>query len=256
MDRRIAPVTEDLPISPEEAVARTMAAGTARLRVAARLDVPEPEPPDYRGVGVVDFDKDRVWMDSDRLITMRMENAKRREMGRIARLAYPLVSAVVERMVGSRRELYFEGGALWVAAKDGSWEETAGSVTSPKHTRHPLCILNPLSRASHFSDPGDREMTVQNVAMRCYLVGLTVDQFDSAVWEEVADCGPYGNGDGVSRADSKDAVQTFVWLDDAGRIRRVVYEGSAHGSTGSILWSATEFCDFGIPLKREAPLNR
>jgi hypothetical protein len=207
-----------------EAVRTTLAERTASIREASRADGPVPADQDVHGAGVVDFERERVWIWPTRI--------PRRGF---ARLLGPL---------GRRsREHFFEGLTHYRRQPDGSWSaglplrwSTNGEQYS-RETVHPLWLLAPLATAS--TEPRlewDGEL-VQGVRATRHAVTLTP--------------GPHSPG----------AVEVLVWLDTCGRIRRLSYEASAQHpmpmepaeAGAGTRWAIAELWDFGTRIDREPP---
>jgi hypothetical protein len=240
--------------SPQSAVVETVQAGTARLRLAARINSSTPEDADCRGHGLVDFTHDRVWL-TDRVITERMATDKRRQMGFVSRVLFRGLQALIEGAAASNRELYFQGGALFTSTKDGVWDQPTGTIDGPKYTRHPLCILEPLSLVTSPSEYLSLEF-IDNTPTTKYRIALTADQFHPPVWRDIVDPEVTSQGQGtLYDSEPRDEVEAVVWVDSEERIRRMTYESSRDGAGGSVLWSTTEFYDFGIPIERSIPIQ-
>jgi hypothetical protein len=231
------------PIELREEVERTIAMGSARFLVAARRDNPLPEAIDHRGEGVVDFARDRIWM-RDRLLTERIDAERRQRINILSRPGVRLIQAFARRLVGSGRDLYFEGGALWIRKKNGEWGQPLGNVADAKYARHPLCILDPVALADTVSPVTGESEIVQGSATSRYALELTAAQFDSSLWAEIA---------AAANGAPREAIQAFIWLDDQGRIRRLSYEASCQQPDLAPLWYMTEFWEFGIAIDRRTP---
>jgi hypothetical protein len=205
------------------AVDATVAAATSNLAVAARLEEPFPEAEDYRGTGVVDFATDRLWL-KDRLLTHRMKG------GGLRRIMLGLVNLGF----GGERDLYFEGGMMWVSARRGGWQSATGDRLAPKFTRHPLCAFAALAYlpAGPFEALGST--IVHDTQVQAYGVILGEAQFDPRVWSHV----------GGSRSELK----AIVCVDSNWRIHRVSYESSFDPQDQSVLWSITDFWNFGTDI--------
>ena len=206
---------------PGTVVDATTATATAKVAVAVRLDEPSPEEGDYRGSGSVDFSADRLWL-TDRLVTKRMDGGGgRRRIG----------LALVNLVVGGERELYFEGGQMWASGRRGGWNAPTGDRLSPKFTRHPLCAFSPLAHLPAGPAAALGSTIVRDAQVEAYEVFLGAAQFDGRVWEHV----------GAARS----SLRAVVWIDSDSRIRRLSYESSFDPQEQSVLWSITEFWDFG-----------
>jgi hypothetical protein len=239
-------------IDPRQAVEQTFATGGAHSLVAARLGNPLPEAVDFRGEGIVDFTRDRVWM-RDRLLTERMAAERRQRSSVLARPVLRLFQVFADRAVGSDRDLYFEGGVLWIAKKSGEWGEPIGGVDDAKVARHPLCALDPIALAGTASlVPGEPEI-IQGSATSRYALELTAAQFDRSVWADIAGTTPYSCSASAATSEAqREAIRAFIWLDDQGRIRRLSYEAACEQSDLVPLWYMTEFWEFGVSIDRVA----
>jgi len=207
-----------------EAVRTTLGEGAARVREASRADGPVPTDQDVHGAGIVDFERERLWISPTRI--------PRRGF---ARLLGPL---------GRRsREHFFEGLTHYRRQPDGSWSAglplrwSANGEQYSRETVHPLWLLAPLATAR--TEPKlewDGEL-VHGVRATRYSVTLTPEP------------------------PSPGAVEVLVWLDAHGRIHRLSYEASAHhpmrmepAETGAgTRWAITELWDFGTRIDREPP---
>jgi hypothetical protein len=235
---RTAPATGN-PI--REAVRTTLAEGAARVREASRADSPVPSEQDVHGAGVVDFERERVWISPTRI-------ARRG----FARLLGPL---------GRRsREHFFEGLIHYRRQPDGSWSAglplrwSANGEQYGRETVHPLWLLAPLAMAR--TEPKlewDGELVLGVRATR-YSVTLAPAEVGPAAWRELG-------GTNASGPRSPGAVEVLVWLDAHGRVSRLSYEASSYhpmrmetAETGAgRRWAITELWDFGTRIDREPP---
>jgi len=244
------------------AVELTRAERTARL-VEAWGEGPVPRDGDVRGVGVVDFAHDRLWI-KQRNISPAFE----------AKGSDVLTSLV--RAWGRRsRERYFEGGAEWKRRRFRGWRPSLGSleVDQPKGLDHPLWLLECLARLTS-SPRGQEADSVAGVETTRYSLELTEPdmppspQFEglppSEVWEELAAPDWPIGGQPRNRRQrrpgariGREAIPAVVRLDSSQRIRRMGYERSrmvidgGRGSSGA--WSTIELSDFGLSLDRHRP---
>ena len=236
-----------------KAVTLTKAQGTARILWASRLGNPAPEGVDTRGVGVVDFVHDRIWI-TDRLVTDRVAADRAMVATLPARLVGRGVYAFLNWMAGGGREIYYEGAARRKPKRKSGWRSSAIAASAPKHNRHPLCLLDALLEAE--INPGSTPFpeVIREVETLRYPVTLTRDLFSPEVWAQISNIEvKTGKPQTGHNAKHRSTAQGFVWLDDRLRIRRMSYESIYDGSDSSTLWSTTEFWDFGLVIDRETP---
>jgi hypothetical protein len=239
-------------VDPASVVTATKAQASARILWASRLGSPIPDAIDTRGVGVVDFSHDRIWI-TDRLVTDRVAAERAEVAGPFGRLVNRSIYVFLNWLVGGGREVYYEGAARWKPKKGGGWRRSAISVSSPKHNRHPLCILDAIARAQFDTEPERLSEVIREVETTRYSLTLTPDLFDPEIWAQISKIETNRGQRSHQELMNRGTVQAFVWLDDRSRIRRMSYESIYDGSASGTLWSITEFWEFGIPIDREPP---
>jgi hypothetical protein len=235
-----------------DSIRQTEGLQSATVELFARVGGQEFDGSDLRGSGLVAFEGERAWIE-DRAITRRMEGDKRKGITPLARPVLSLISAIAERQVGGRGGIYFEGGAIWAARKQGQWRGPIGNVAGSPGVRHPLCLWAPLTRAGTGSLVDGEPQFVQGMPCSCYEVELWPEHFDPAVWQELASVDGSSRSPSRSEPSSDDVVAAMVLIDREGRIRRISFEASLTGGAGSVLWYGTEFRELGVPLDRGTP---
>lgn len=183
----------------------------------------------------------------DRLFSRRMVNDRAKDSSKLTRPVYRLLYGLADRIVGSGQELYFEGGAQWLLGKDGEWGEQSGEVSDLRPTRNPLFIFGPLASVDDMSRLPEHDVLIRGSATSCYQSVLYPGQFQGSAWSEIA---PYAD-DGLGGLSA--SIQVLTWIDDQGRVRRVSYEVSYQEQSTTVLWSGTEFWDFGVQIDRRPP---
>jgi hypothetical protein len=228
-------------LSMKDILAATVDSGTARLRCFSRLGVSSPEECDLRGEGVVDFSADRVWM-TDRLVTQRIADEKRRESNPLTRPLFWIFFRTVDRIFRGNHEVLFEGGAIRKRKRgaNGAWGPPMGSRNQPKYPRHPLCAFAPLAKAS-LSGSAATRVASHNAGLQCWNVRLTSSAFEPEVWSEITDS-----------EQSVSSIQAKVWFDKKLRVNRLAFEASRQANNSVALWSITELFDFGVDIAENA----
>lgn len=186
----------------------------------------------------------------DRLFSRRMVSDRAKHSSRLTRPLYRLLYRLADRMVGSGDELHFEGGAHWFLSQDGEWGEQSGEVSDPRPARSPLFIFGPLASTDDMSPLPEHDVVIRGSATRCYQSVLHSNQFQGS------ENAPAILEDAERRGLSTSSIQVLTWIDDAGRICRVSYEASYHEQSETVMWTGTEFWDFGVPIDRHPPLKK
>lgn len=127
---------------------------------------------------------------------------------------------------------------MWASRRRRGWNPPTGDRLGPKFTRHPLCALSPLAHLPGGPVAVLGSTIVRDTQVEAYEVILGEAQFDSRVWSHV----------GVARS----SLRAVVWVDSDLRIRRLSYESSFDPQEQSVLWSITEFWDFGRDIDMAA----
>jgi hypothetical protein len=166
----------------------------------------------------------------------------------LTRFAYRGLLRLADRVSGGGKDLYFQDGAFWTLSENGEWEEQISSSEGVVSTRNPLFILAPLSKSETMLPASQNGMTVRGSASSCYQVILEADQFETRAWDQITQARLTEARNGESSA-----LQAFVWIDGDGRICRVSYESSLDEEGKTVLWSGTEFWDFGTAIDQAAP---
>jgi hypothetical protein len=235
-------------------VANTRSQHTAIVRQYHRLGGPVGAEEDLLGVGVVDFDVDRLWI-SGRFLTDRVRAKRKAEGGRIEHIVNPPLYVFLDHLTGVRG-LCYEGGVRWRRRRTGGWKRGRGSISDPKDSRHPLFILDPLARADTELAMGSNSEFVGGVATTRYCCHLGPGSFDPAAWVALSEvqAGPNA-GDAASEGERRESVPVVLWLDEDNRILRVSYE-AVHHSNGDGLWTICELSEFGVDIDSEGPPTR
>lgn len=200
-------------MNPSQAIQATIAKETARIIWSSRLGDPIPEADDVRGMGLVDFAGDRVWI-TDRLATDRIRSKRDNQTGVLGRQINRVVYGILDRLTGRGHEIYFHGGAEWIPKRDGSHGATSDTIDMPKTTRHPLCIFGPLAMVDGSGiGLGLREVVQGACTTRC---------------------------------------RVLVWTDADLCVRRLSFQ-PVYAQDGEAIWSIVEFSDFGVLIDRGAP---
>jgi hypothetical protein len=213
------------------------------MSVASRLGSHEPDAADIQGIGVVDFNRDRVWI-TQRLATRRTTTDAVSRSGVGQRAVTKGFHAILNRVVGG--EFLYEGGARWRKARRG-WRGPSGRVEEAKDPGHPLFLLESVSESDMELVQGE-EGQIRETKVKAYTIDLSPDMFRAAVWPSLARVERVpGDRSENQRRKARQSVGGIVCVDAHLRIRRIGFEAVAN-SDGSALWQITDFWDFGAEV--------
>lgn len=244
------------------AAARTLAAGTARLFAAWCTGSPIPEAADRRCEGVADFKARRALVSqalfftdglTERFAAERIDRGDHGDRGEHgehgedtehtpstehADDAEAPESTEPSQNIYDGANTYIRVGSQW----------TVFSPTDPAGPRGPNDPLWPLDALSGANDEDATDTgpeSVRGEPTTRYRLTMDLGRADAAVPAGVSvPSGPYRS---LSRLPAE------VWLDEAGRARRIAVLSEPTASDDIRIWSVTELWDFGITVDIRLP---
>ena len=218
------------------AAARTLAAGTARLFAAWSTGSPIPESPDRRCEGVADLKARRAVVSQAVMFTD----------GLTQRFATELEQAGKAEEPGGMEphENVYDGAAVYIRVGRHWTSFALTDPAGPREPNDPLWPLDALAGANQdVTDLGPD--TIRGVPTTHYRLTVDLARADAALPAGVSvPSGPYRS---LSRLPAE------VWLDEAGRARRIAVLSEPMAPAANRIWSVTELWDFGLAVDITPP---
>jgi hypothetical protein len=213
----------------DDAVAATVARGTAWVRQRARAGDGAPDAGHLRLEGAVDLRR-RVCVGIEAVLPPAGPR----------RVAERGGDARDESYARGRRVVY-AGGSRYVEGERG-WEHAAGEISGPRRPSDPMWLLDALAYADDCVDAGPPE-----IGGRLDLSeALDVDR--SAIVPERRRVPIVRSRERRAREAWLRRVPCVVTLGGDGTIASMAFAAVPPGPGGGLLWATTEFVEYGVPV--------
>ena len=210
----------------DDAIARTVARGTAWVRQRARADGGAGDAGHLRLEGAVDLRR-RVCVATEAVLP---PSGPRR------------LAAVQRGTYAAGRGVVYAGGSRYVAGPD-RWEHVAGDIAGPRRPSDPVWLLDALAYARDCVDVG-----AGGIGGRLDLTGAD-DVDGSAILPPARRAAIVRSRERRERAAWLARVPCVVEVGADGAIASMAFAGLPPERGGGLLWATTEFVAYGVPVE-------
>jgi hypothetical protein len=210
----------------DDAVARTVARGTAWVRQRARAGDGAADAGHLRLEGAVDLRR-RVCVATEAVLPPAGSR----------RLAPAWSGAYAEG-----RRVVYAGGSRYVAGPD-AWEHVAGEVSGPRRPADPAWLLDALAYAVDCDDAGRGEIGGRLDLTRAHAIDCS--EIVPRTWRAPI----VKSRDRRAREAWLARVPCVVEVADDGALASMSFAAQPPGRGGRLLWATTEFVAYGVAVE-------